>query len=179
MRTDDSSLTYLSCVTVEDVWREFVGIKFFLGERQRCSRVWYLDSGNRIVVNSYTVYSQNPHAPSNRHSRCYRKHELEKKRQYEQRMREIEHASFIPLVLSATSGMANEATVFYKRLASCLATKWDQPYSPTMSWLRCRHTFSLIWSAIQCIRGTHSSYGHAAKSQTPPMDLVISEADFI
>ena len=34
-------------------------------------------------------------------------------------------------------------------------------------------------SFSQCIRGTHSSYGHAAKSQTPPMDLVISEADFI
>ena len=45
--------------------------------------------------------------------------------QYEQRVREVEHASFTrtPLVLSATGGMANEATVFYKRLASCLTTK--------------------------------------------------------
>ena len=38
----------------------------------------------------------NPHAPFNRHSNCYRKHELEKKRQYEQRVREVEHASFTP-----------------------------------------------------------------------------------
>ena len=88
----------------------------------------------------------NPHAPSNRHPRCYRKHEVEKKRQYEQRVREIEHASFTPLVLSATGGMANETTVFYKRLASCLATKWNQPYSSTMSWLRCQLTFSLLTS---------------------------------
>ena len=69
------------------------------------------------------------HAPSNRHPQLgssYRKHELEKKRQYEQRVREVEHASFTPLVLSATGGMANEATTFYKRLVSCLATKWDQ-----------------------------------------------------
>ena len=36
---------------------------------------------------------------------------------------------------------------FYKRLASCLATKWDQPYSPTMSWLWCRVAFSLLRSA--------------------------------
>ena len=62
-------------------------------------------------------------------------YELEKKRQYEQRVREVEHASFTPLVLSATGGIANQATVFYKRLACCLAMKWDQPYSSTMSWL--------------------------------------------
>ena len=33
----------------------------------------------------------------------------------------VEHITFTPLVLSATGGMANEATVFYKRLTSCLA----------------------------------------------------------
>ena len=96
--------------------------------------------GGRFERTFFDVRVFNPHAPSNRHSRlasCYRKHELQKKRQYEQWVREVEHASFTPLVLSATGGMANEATTFYKRLASCLATKWDQPYGSTMSWLRC------------------------------------------
>ncbi len=97
-----------------------------------------------------------------------------KKRAYDQRVREVEHASFTPLVLSATGGMANEATHFYKRLASCLANKWDHTYSSTMSWLRCRLTFSLLRSAIQCIRGARSSCGHACKS-VPPIDLVSSE----
>ena len=72
----------------------------------------------------------NPHAPSNRHtqlSSCYRKHEQMKKRAYEQRIREVEHASFTPLVISATGGLANEASTFYKRLASLLASKWDHP----------------------------------------------------
>ena len=44
----------------------------------------------------------NPHAPSNRHTQlrsCYRKHEQMKKRAYEQRIREVEHASFTPLVM--------------------------------------------------------------------------------
>ena len=42
----------------------------------------------------------NPLAPSNSHTSiqsCYRKHELEKKRAYSQRVREVEHASFTPL----------------------------------------------------------------------------------
>ena len=54
----------------------------------------------------------NSHAPSNRHPHCYRKHELEKKHHYEQWVREVEHASFTPLVLSATGGMANEVVLF-------------------------------------------------------------------
>lgn len=44
------------------------------------------------------------------------------------------------------SGMANEATLFYKRHASCLAVKWDYPHSSTMSWLCCRPTFSPLLS---------------------------------
>ena len=61
---------------------------------------------------------------------CYHKQESLKKRAYEQRVREVEHSSFTPQVLSATGGMANEATIFYKRLASCLAMKWDPTHTP-------------------------------------------------
>ena len=128
--------------------------------------------GGRFERTYFDMRVFNPHAPSNRHSNCYRKHELEKKRQYEQRVGEVEHASFTPVVMSATGGMANQATVFYKRLASSLALKWDQPYSSTMSWLCSQITFSLLCSAIQCIRGSCSSCGHAARL---PMDLAVSE----
>ena len=75
----------------------------------------------------------NPYAPSNRNTtikKCFGKHEMEKKRAYSQRVREIEHASFTPLVLSASGGFAKKATNFYKRLASLLADKWDGT-SPT------------------------------------------------
>jgi hypothetical protein len=74
----------------------------------------------------------NPYAPSNRNSSLsstYRQHEREKRRQYGQRVSEIEHGSFTPLVFSLTGGMAKETTVFYKRLTSLLSEKWDQPYS--------------------------------------------------
>ena len=63
--------------------------------------------------------------------------------------------------------------MFYKRLASRLATKWDQPYSTIMAWLRCWVTFSLLRSAIQCIRGDRSSCGQVVKLPTPPMDPVV------
>ena len=69
--------------------------------------------------------------------------------------------------------LAKEATNFYKRLASLLADKWDQPYSQNMNWLRCRISFPLLSSAIQCIRGARSSCSHAILS---PVHLVTAEA---
>ena len=68
-------------------------------------------------------------------------------------------------------GKWNHMTL-YKRLASCLVANWDHPYSSTSFWLHCRLTFLLFRSAIQCIRGGHSSCGHATKSP-PPIDLAI------
>eukprot|EP00117_Sycon_ciliatum_P034041 scpid102285/ scgid26069/ len=46
----------------------------------------------------------NPFPPSNRSSslaRCYQRHEREKRRRYEQRVKEIEHGGFVPLVRSS------------------------------------------------------------------------------
>ena len=45
----------------------------------------------------------------------YRRHEQEKKRQYNQRIRDVEHSTFTPLVLSTTEGMGRAATTFYRR----------------------------------------------------------------
>ncbi len=71
-----------------------------------------------------------------------------------------------PLILSATGGMAKQSTIFYKRLASLVAEKWDQPYSSTLYWLRVRLSFSLLRSAIQ---------GHALPGvmpRGPPPQLI-------
>ena len=89
-------------------------------------------------------------------SKCYRKHENDKKRVYEQRIRETEHSSFTPLVFSTTGRMGRQATVFYQWLAAMLAEKWDQSYGSMLNWLRCSISISLLRSAIQCIRGARS-----------------------
>ncbi len=132
--------------------------------------------GARFEKTFVDVRVFNPYAPSNSNTTitsCYKKHENQKKRAYDQRIREVEHATFIPLVLSATGGLSRQATVFYKRLASLLSSKTNQPYSQTMNWLRCRLSFVLLRSAIQCIRGARSSQGRAIT--TPQIDLATSD----
>ena len=86
----------------------------------------------------------------------------------------MEHATFSPLVLSVTGGLAREATTFYKRLASLLAAKWEEPYNTVLCWLRCHISFSILRSSIQAIRGARSSCGHAIRIPKV-IDLVTSE----
>ena len=88
--------------------------------------------GGRFEKAFVDVRVFNPSAQSNRHasiSSVYRKHEQEKRRQYDQRVREVEQATFTPLVLSTTCGMGRGATTFYRRLASMIAEKRDVSYA--------------------------------------------------
>ena len=119
----------------------------------------------------------NPFAQSLRNTplpQCYRQNELQKKRAYDQRVREIEHGSFSALVFSTTGGMGTTATTVYKRLASMIANKHNKTYSKTIHWLRCRLSFSLLRSAIMCLRGSRSSLHHP-EINLNNIDLAITE----
>jgi len=54
-------------------------------------------------------------------SAAYCKHEQEKRHAYEERVCEVEHGYFIPLVFSTSGGMGKAATIVYKRLANLLS----------------------------------------------------------
>ena len=135
--------------------------------------------GGRYERSFLDVRVFNPYAPSNRNTsieKCFKKHEQEKKRAYEQRILTL---NMPPLHLfSASGGLSKEATTFYKRLASLLADQWDQPYSTTMNWLRCTLSFCLLRSSIQCIRGARCSIDRFSKAVSP-VDLVAAETNFL
>ena len=122
----------------------------------------------------------NPFAPSNVNSisAAYRRHENTKQRAYGQRIQEIKLASFTPIVISAAGGLAPEAATFYKRLASLLASKWGDEYCVVTGWLHCSLSFSLLRSAIVCMRGARSNIGHFHKA-TLPLDLVQVKSNMI
>ena len=92
----------------------------------------------------------------------------------DQRIREVEYGSFSPLVFSTAGGMGPTASVVYKRIASMLAQKYNQAYSKTLHWVCCKLSYSLLRSAIMCLRGAHSSVHHPAVSPEN-MDLAFQE----
>ena len=107
----------------------------------------------------------NPFAQSYRNtslSQCYRRNEMENKRAYDERVREIEHGSFSPLVFSTSGGMGTTATVVYKRIASMIAEKH------TARRYRCRLNFSLLRSSIMCLHGSRSASHRQQVLPSPP-----------
>ena len=126
--------------------------------------------GGRFERAFFDVRIFNPHASSNRTSliaSSYRRHEQEKRRVYERRVREIEHATFTPFVMSSTGGIGPCATVVLKRLGGLLAEKNAASYSSVMGLLRCRLSFALLRSSIMCIRGSRSRVGTRAALTLP------------
>ena len=55
-----------------------------------------------------------------------------------------------------------------------LSIKREQPYSLVMGWLRCQLSFSLLRSAVMCLRGSRSKKGHVPLSDTH-IELVVHE----
>ena len=155
---------------VEDNARLDVKAQGFWGSNRQCA---YFD-----------VRVFNPQAPSNctqTTAASYRRHENEKRRAYEKRVVEVEHGSFTPIVLSSTGGWGPSASIMYKRLASLIAMKHAASYSETMRMIRCKIAFSLIDSAVMCLRGARSSFHKPVKALDlidTPVDLVVSEGRF-
>jgi len=125
----------------------------------------YLLKGFRIVPMSnlfFDVRVFNPLAKSHFNqslSSCYCKNENEKKRAYEECIRNFEHGTFTSLVFSVAGDMGPIASTFYKCLASMLSAKTQQSYNQTICWISCSLSFSLIRSMVMCLRGARSSCG--------------------
>ena len=92
---------------VEDGARLDVSAESFWGRDRRLA---YFDI--KVFNPLASTYASSPLA------QCYRRAELDKKRKYDERIREVERGTFSPLVFSSSGGMGPSATVVYKRIAT-------------------------------------------------------------
>ena len=105
---------------------------------------------------------------------CHRRNKMEKRRHYEERIRNVDHGTFTPLVFTTSGGTGPAASIFFKRLASMLAAKHQKPYAHVLGWIRCRLSFSLLRSSIVCLRGARSVY-HRPIHSFHSLDLALAE----
>ena len=137
------------------------------------SGIW----GGRFERTYIDVRVFNPFASSNRLNSLaasYTRHEKAKRRAYEQRIREVEHSSFVPAVFSTTGGMGKSATSLYKRIASLIADKTGEAYSAVMASIRCQISFALVRSSVMCLRGARRLYAPVFAADSAA--LVVAEA---
>ena len=90
--------------------------------------------------------------------------EKSKKRMYAERVINVEHGSFTPLVFSCLGGMSIECAHFFNRMADKLSEKRDIPISQGRAWVRTKLSFSLLRSTHMCIRGSRTRKQFASDS---------------
>ena len=86
-------------------------------------------------------------------SKIYEEHEKEKKKSYNQRVVEVEKASFTPLIFTTSGGMAPECTRYHKKVAQLISRKTKEDYSKVMNHLRTRIRFTILKSTLLAVRG--------------------------
>ena len=79
----------------------------------------------------------------------------EKKHRYNERVLEIDHESFTPLVLSIYWGMGRQCDTFYNRLAKKTAEKPELHQSIVTNWIQTKISFLLL-KLVLCLRGSRS-----------------------
>ena len=100
----------------------------------------------------------------------------QKRKNYNERILEVEHGSFTPIVMSAYGGIGKEGNKFYNRLAELLAAKKNQQLSAMTSWIRRKLVFALINSLWMCIRGSRRAFQTNLVGSVQSLDGVTIEA---
>ena len=82
--------------------------------------------------------------------------ENEKKRAYNERVLQVDHGTFTPLVFSIYGSMGRECHKFYSRLSDLLSEKVNLPKSVVANWVRSKVCFALLKSSLLCLRGSQT-----------------------
>ena len=101
----------------------------------------------------------NPYAKSHMDQKLetvFKKNETEKKTKYNQRVIDIEHGSFTPVVTSAYGGFGRESGKFISELINKLSTKLDLSTSVVANYVRTKLSFELVRSQVMCLRGART-----------------------
>jgi hypothetical protein len=86
----------------------------------------------------------------------HKTNEDSKKREYGERILNVEHGTFTPLVFSSLGGMSPQCSHFYNHLADKISEKRMIPISKTRSWMRTKLSFCLLRATHLCIRGSRT-----------------------
>ena len=96
----------------------------------------------------------------------FRNHELAKKREYMERVLEVERGTFTPLVMGTNGGMGEKCSRFLSQLANKLAAKQNEIYNTVITWIRTKLSYEILRSAVLCVRGSRTLYKSGQRELT-------------
>ena len=86
-------------------------------------------------------------------AQVYAEHEKAKKDAYEERVRESEKGSFIPLIFSTSGGMGPMTSVLVKRLSEKISDNSYEARSMVTNYIRTKIRFAILRSTLIALRG--------------------------
>ena len=86
----------------------------------------------------------------------FKQQEATKKNQYNERVIQIEHGTFTPIVTSAYGGYGRETNKFLSVLINKVAEKHDMHMSIVANYIRTKLSFEIVRSQVLCVRGSRS-----------------------
>ena len=122
-----------------------------------------------LVRNFFDVRVSNLNSPAYKDKtpqKVYEIQEREKKRDYNQRVIQVEKGTFTPLIFSTTGGMGPEATKYHKRVAQLISKKKKEEYADVLKHIRTRLRFSILRGVVIAIRGDR---GRKKRRQSCPV----------
>ena len=118
----------------------------------------------RTFLDVRVLHPNSPSYQGKSVEKVYEEHEKAKKKSYNQRIIQVERATFTPLVFSTSGGMARECTKYHKKIAELVANKTKEEYSKVMNHIRTRLRFTLLKSTLIAIRGVRGKQERNTKS---------------
>ena len=100
-------------------------------------RITHINAGNQVGQSTKKIF---------------RSHEMAKKREYLQRVLDVENGVFTPLVFGTNGGLGEECARFLSSLSAKISLKDDETYAHTITWIRTKLSFEILRSAIACVR---------------------------
>ena len=128
---------------------------------------------NQNEMAFFDVRVFNPFAKSYMNSSLdalFKSNERAKKREYNQRVIEVEHGSFTPIVMSAFGGCGRETNRFISEVVSKLSEKKDIPTSVMSNYVRTKLSFDLVRAQVMSVRGSRRLW--ASKIDTDEAEVV-------
>ena len=101
--------------------------------------------------------------------------EKSKMREYRERIKEVEHSDFNPLVFTTVGAMAPQSQIVLKRIAEKMSDRKGVARSVVTGWMRVRLSFALLRTTLLCVRGTRRKKFHCEMN----VDLAVSQAKIV
>ena len=88
--------------------------------------------------------------------KVYERAESQKKNAYNERILNIEHGSFTPLIFTVTGGIGPQARTFIRLLCNKISYKTRQNYNNVTNFFKCRLSFLIRKVVLLCLRGSRT-----------------------